>query len=433
MTETDADFGMKSAVLSGLSLPKSDILQQTQHLCPVGNCTWDTFRSLAVCSACNDLTNRIVSKDIGLTHPLAFILDTTNAGMVVEQMTEYRLPNGLTGDNSSLMTAFGTSNATESLSFASHDTLIWSMTMINVTSNGQPFSRHARPVNVSATECGLWYCVNAYSSAIKNGNLTEIVRPGPSKRNVDSWRPTGNFYRNEIATPPPNMINYYGNNSSSVERTDLQLDEGFNISQAAIYSISKLISDTFVGNSHRGAINAYVTTTGKNLVYTPTAMQSLYKSADLEVTFASLAKSMTNNLRQNDDNGSVITGQEGTYLLLIRVRFWFLTLPAMVTSVSAGFLALVIYYTHTSDLEVWTTNALPVVALGRTSLKSSSSFVFDSTENMATEVMERKAKQEMVQFAGSRKPAELLRQLHNSDESKRFSFRQHGGYEQISD
>ena len=103
------------------------------------------------------------------------------------------------------------------------------------------------------------------------------------------------------------------------------------------------------------------------------------------------------------------------------------------TSVSTVFLALVIYYTHTSDLEVWTTNALPVVALGRKSLKNSSSFVFDSTKNMATEIMERKTKQKMIQFADSRKSDELLRQLHNSNEVKRFSFRQHGGYEQISD
>ena len=358
------------------------------------------------------------------------MLDQTNAGLVIEPVTEYQLPNGLKGDNSSLMTAFGTSIATETVSFASHDTLIWFMTMINVTRNDHPLSFDAPPVKVSAIECGLWYCVNAYTSAIRNGNLTEIVRAGPSTRNMDSWQPTGNFYRNEIATPPPNIISHH-DNSSSVERTDLQLDEGFNISQAGIYSISQLMSDTFVGdkNEYHG-INAFVTTINGNLTYIPTTMQSLYTSPNLEATFASLAKSMTNNIRQNDDDGSVMRGQMGIYLLLIRVRFWFFTLPAVVIFIGAVFLAIVIYYSYASDLEVWTTNALPVVALGRT-ISSNSSSVFDATENMRTrvEVMERKAKQEMVQFGG--KSDEALRELQLPKSSS--SFRQHGGYDRITE
>lgn len=415
-TETDADFDMKSAVLSGLSQPDAYISQQTQHSCPVGNCTWDTLRSLAVCSTCNDLTNQIVRKDMGETSPLAVYLSRTNPSSWVMHVIEYQLPNGLKGDSSILMTAFGTSNLTESISFASHDTLIWSMTMMNFTGDDQPSSIDPPPVTVSAIECGLWYCVNAYTPAVKNGNLTEIVRPSPSKRNVDSWQPiTGSLNDHGITTPPP--INYDGI-TSSVERTDLQLDEGFNISQAAVYSISKLMNDTFAVPPRSDGINAYVLKSDNN-TYIPTVMQSLYNSHDLNATFASLAKSMTNSIRQNDDDDSRMKGKAGKYLLLIRVRFWFLTLPIIVTLVGAVFLGTVIRYTHTSDLEVWTTNALPVVAFGRTL-----DFSFDA-ENMRAEAMEKKAKEKMVQF-------------EKSDELRHFpqktsSFRQHGGYDRITD
>ena len=48
-----------------------------------------------------------------------------------------------------------------------------------------------------------------------------------------------------------------------------------------------------------------------NLTYHSTAMQSLYHSQDLEQTFASLAKSMTNHIRQNSDNKTVVYGYEG--------------------------------------------------------------------------------------------------------------------------
>lgn len=417
MTKADADFGMKSAVLSGLSQADAYISQQNPHFCPSGNCTWDTFMSLAVCSACNDVTNRVVTKDMGVTVPLAIDLDTTNPGLLQMHVIQYQLPNGLRGDRTTLMTAYGTGNLTESISFGSHDTLIWSMTMMNFTGD-HSVAVDSPPVKVSAIECGLWYCVNAYTTAIKNGNLTEIVRPGLSKRNMDSWQPTGNSFRNILITPPPKTINY--DLTSSVQRTDLQLDESFNVSQAAVYGISQLMKDTFAVTRH-DKINAFALW-GETNTYVPTVMQSLYNSPDIEATFASLAKSMTNNLQQNDDNSSVITGQAGTYVLLIRVQFWFLTLPAIVTVAAAVFLVTVIYQTNRSKLEVWRTNALPVVALGRTIGLSA----FDTTENMRVKEMERKAKKEIVQFGKSDEP---LRRLSG----KTLSFRQHGGYEPITE
>lgn len=404
MTETDADFGMKSAVFSGLSQPDAFISQQNQHSCPSGNCTWDTFSSLAVCSACKDLTNRIVTKDIGLTTPLEIDLATTNPGSMLMQVTEYRLPNGLTGDSSILMTAYGTGDPTESISFASLDTLIWSMTMMNFTGQNYSAWHESVAISVSAIECGLWYCVNSYTPAIKNGNLTEIVLPSASKRNMDSWQPTGQLLSENFVTPPSNSINYDGI-TSSVQRSDLQLNQGFNISQAAVYGISKLLNDTFTVPSGGRKINAYALWgQGHKNTYIPTAMQSLYSSPDLEATFATLAKSMTNNMRQNDDNGSVITGKAGTSLLLVRVQFWFLVLPVVVTFATAVFLATVIYHTHESDLEVWTTNALPVVALGRTMGPP----IFDMRENVRIKSMEKQAKEDIVEF-GKRSDEMLLR------------------------
>lgn len=81
-----ADFAMTSAILSGLW--QSDILvaQQTKHSCPSGNCTWDTFQSLTICSACIDLTDRL-TKNI-----VPYI--TTCFGYHVNLIV-YRLPNGL--------------------------------------------------------------------------------------------------------------------------------------------------------------------------------------------------------------------------------------------------------------------------------------------------------------------------------------------------
>lgn len=226
-----------------------------------------------------------------MANPLTVMLDPTNSPLMTGPVTEYRLPNGLRGDPSVLMTAYGTGNESESVSFNSHDTLIWSMTMMNFTSKYKP----TNSVKVSAIECGLWYCVNSYESTVKDGILTEIIEPAPSKREPDSWQPVAGPTSTGVVALPPNTINYDGI-SSSLERTDLQLGKGFNLSRAAIYSISDLMTATFTIKVNEQGINGYVLDIdGPN--YGPTAMQRLYNSQNLEATFASLAKSMTNNIR----------------------------------------------------------------------------------------------------------------------------------------
>lgn len=346
-----------------------------------------------------------------MTNPLSMYLDTTNPGAFLQQVTEYRLPNGLTGDSSILMTAYGTGNETESVSFTSHDTLIWSMTMMNFTVKEKPTAS----VSVSAIECGLWYCVNSYMSAVKDGNLTETIELAPSKREPDSWRPVLGPMDMGVVAPPPNTINY-DRISSSVRRTDLQLGEGFNLSQAAIYSISDLMYATFASPVRQKGINANVLAID-GTTYNPTAMQSLYNSQDLEATFASLAKSMTNNIRQNSDNNTVANGKEGKYMVLIQVRGWFLTLPVILIVGGAVFLAIVLHYTHKSKIAVWGTNALPIVALG-----GKMGPVFDDND-MRVSKMEKYAKRQLVQFP----TLEQRRDFGRANTTSRY-----GDYEMVS-
>lgn len=402
---------MKSAVFYGLTQPDSLISQQTQRSCPSGNCTWDIFTSLAVCSRCNDLTHKIEKKAPRKNLPLTEILDTTNPAAVAQQVTEYRLPNGLTGDSSVLMTAYGTGNETESISFSSYDTLIWSMTMMNFTLKEE----RTASVSVSAIECGLWYCVNSYRSVVKDGNLIETIESAPSKRKTDSWRPILEHIDSEVHAPEPTTINYDRIFSSDI-RTDLQLGEGFNLSQAAIYSISDLMYDTFTSPIRQDGINACVLALNNN-TYKPTAMQMLYNSQNLEATFASLAKSMTNNIRQNSDNNTVAKGKEGKYMVLIQARGWFLTLPVILIFGGAAFFAIVLHYTHRSKIAVWGTNALPIVALG-----GKMGPVFDDNDMRASK-MEEFAKRQLVQFP----TLEQRRDFGRADTKSRY-----GDYEMVS-
>lgn len=346
-----------------------------------------------------------------MNFPLTEYLDTTNPAAIAQQVTEYRLPNGLTGDSSVLMTAYGTGNETESISFSSYDTLIWSMTMMNFTLKEE----RTASVSVSAIECGLWYCVNSYRSVVKDGNLIETIESAPSKRKTDSWRPILEPIDSGVHSPEPTTLNYDRIFSSAI-RTDLQLGEGFNLSQVATYSISDLMYDTFTSPVRQDGINACVLALNNN-TYKPTAMQMLYNSQNLEATFASLAKSMTNNIRQNSDNNTVAKGKEGKYMVLIQAWGWFLTLPVILIFGGAAFFAIVLHYTHNSKIAVWGTNALPVVALG-----GKMGPVFDDNDMRASK-MEEFAKRQLVQFP----TLEQRRDFGRADTKSRY-----GDYEMVS-
>lgn len=325
-----ADLGMQSAVLDGFFQSDPWISQQTPRSCPSGDCIWDTFTSLAICSGCNDLRNRVQKYE----------------GTYIEKGRSFPyerhfLPNNVSPiTDLTLMTARGTSNTTDTLSFTSLDTLIWSMTMMKFPWKDGYLKGEIDDDDTpsAAIECALWYCVNSYKSAVNNGSFTEIIQPAFSKREINSWQPFRISWIDQGVEVTPEMTGDPWTNSSQYRmfprRTDLQLGAGFNVSQGAVFSIEFLMQNTFTMRNHDPGIpkNTFPFNDGVNAAaarplyssgpnyYDPPAMQILYESQDLAATFATLAKSMTNCIRQNSDNNTVINGKEGKYLVLFRIR-----------------------------------------------------------------------------------------------------------------
>ena len=382
-----ADFAMTSAVLSGLWQSDTLVAQQTKHSCPSGNCTWDTFQSLAVCSACIDLTDRL-SRNI-----VSYIPTCDGGGSF--NLTVYRLPNGVGLTNLwkgkppvAWMVGFGTANGSQSISFGSKDTLIWSMTMIRIL---EPEAKWPSS-SVTAAECGLWYCVNSYDSEVKDGNLREVVSSAPSTRSHNSWQWSTHLWESywndfnlQENSKGPETLSY---GKFSIENvTDLQLGDGFNVSQEAVYGISNFMNTTFtrspddddltgaenamnncfLGNSTSvlvQGINTFFGHDDDHEIHTSTAMPFLYHSQDLNATFATLAKSMTNSIRENSDENLVMTGKAGTLHVVYQVHWEYLILPIFLVFANAVFLVIVIYHTRKSGLAVLCTGAVPTVGLG---------------------------------------------------------------------
>lgn len=195
-TVADADYCMQAAIFNGLTHSADEIMRPIQFTCPSGNCTWDLFESLAVCSICNS-----VSEDISVirseadpkTVPLLLTLESSNSAAVGETVTFY-LPNGhlidsyeLYDASSLLMTTYGTGNKNETVKLQNAHNLLWGMSFLRVT------NQEVMPwpdVDLEATECGLYYCVKQYNATISNGTFLETEEEVASaSRAVDSWMP----------------------------------------------------------------------------------------------------------------------------------------------------------------------------------------------------------------------------------------------------
>ena len=115
--------------------------------------------------------------------------------------------------------------------------------------------------------------------------------------------------------------------------------------------------------SDSGVLNAWAIF-HENISYSSAVMSILHHSQDLNVTFATLAKSMTNSIRENSDDNLVMTGKAGVLHVMYQVRWEFLILPIILVFANAVFLVIVIYYTRKSGLTVLGSGAVPTIGLG---------------------------------------------------------------------
>lgn len=195
--ETSTPPYMQAAVLDGLSRSMSQLQAQTLYSCPTADCLWPVFNSLAVCSRCSNTTSqitRIPGNSIDLYR--AFAAQYGVGGMLGDNATAFRLPTGqfianmdgymedTTGPNGAppcLMSASGTGIPSKTLSLQESNTLIWSTNILAIAPLHDQFNITTTvegkwpDMPLISNECGLYWCVNQYESAVSNNTLSERV------------------------------------------------------------------------------------------------------------------------------------------------------------------------------------------------------------------------------------------------------------------
>ncbi|KAF5497715.1 hypothetical protein CGCS363_v007756 [Colletotrichum siamense] len=407
------DFGALASIWSGFSTLGSVEAQTPSFSCSSGNCTWTPYASLAVCSACNDISQHII-KSTGKTNvsvgaeddtltmvnyvasfsPIAVpSINTTYTRYDIKEL-KMNISNidsaGLAairgkdlGFTNTELTAKATSQPSETLSFQDFKTLIVSFAMIAANQEFRENGQHWEDSSVSAQECALYFCTNIYQSDIVQGDLRETILGTHTDRNLDSFLAKDPQYAASSKWYNANTSYTLYHGKTDMNRTDLQmfiskehyhtstgLDVGqdlkFNISQNAAESITGLFMNEFARRASPLATKQLVYPAVGTVGTTsqPHVIDSLGTSKNLTATFETVAASMSKYIRDLSLETEPNEGETQNWIVFIRVEWGFLSLPIAALLGGCLFCLLSIVETKRLGLPAWRGSSLAGLAHG---------------------------------------------------------------------
>lgn len=344
------DLSMSAAILDGLSGSMSAIQQRLPFTCPSENCRWEPYETLAVCSHCIDVSFLLsrTTQDLTLTTNQNFILSGVTpsgweATKKIVPWSVWRLPSinyidlhldypKLPEDDPGFATKLVT--LVQDASSLSYDALPIREMFITSVAMIQNRGSVVEPL-IRAQECSLQLCGRSISSEVINGVLTEHTEFIASTKEVigDTFI-VGNF---SILQDDAKRI--------SNGLLEILVEESINVTQT---------------NTTGYAIT---TRSGELWDVSPAAMQSVYNAADdLNSLFERLATSMTNNLRVNDANATMVKGTSA--MTVYTIRWPWIALPLSMMVASCFLLLFTMSSTRKRDMPLWKCSSLPVLKCG---------------------------------------------------------------------
>jgi hypothetical protein len=178
--ESDTGLPINGALYNGFFSSGQAGDSNPSFNCPTGNCTFDPYYSVGICSHCDDITSQVaVSKDCDVCR-------IANSGYQGDTCTQ-SLPNGnltitqcdYAGNlfvSSTKFSADYVSSLKSPLDLSFQGTYFQAM-MYSASQKGCPgdvtpyFSNSGSCLR--AVECGLYPCVRGYNGEVKSGNFSE--------------------------------------------------------------------------------------------------------------------------------------------------------------------------------------------------------------------------------------------------------------------
>lgn len=192
----------------------------------------------------------------------------------------------------------------------------------------------SKPVNssegASAWECALSYCVNTYSTAVRDGTFEQHVKASWLNNSASHSQQSDLIYR-----PPASSINMTG-----------ECPE-FRVAHLVASAMNSFMSKTFSGS---GGINS----PRSGSVFSSDTIQALYSTQNYSARIATLATSMTNSIRQqNDSDFGIFRGHAYKTETYVHVRWAWFCYPAILVLLTAILLIGIIVENARGEIRVW--------------------------------------------------------------------------------
>lgn len=298
--------------------------------CTTGNCTWHEYSSLAVCSACADISSSLASEynPEGYDGP-SYI---------------WTLPNGMEADSADVQMITGSSGSVkyghlQHFALADVSSIYWASPM----GYGKP----------SAEECILYFCVKTYQATVSRGTFREhLVRSLP---NASTPAP--------LPTQSTHML-------PEMQRTDVSLLVG----ESGEYNNIDLTPPGVAGNYSvsnvtlvltRGWVQATLTgfvSSSEGVANVSDVSQVLYnaqKANRLPAFMDNIANSLTAQIRGVTGEKANGTTQSG--VTVVHIRWSWLTFPVVVLALALVFVATTMVLSAREHMPTWKSNTLPGV------------------------------------------------------------------------
>ena len=340
--------GFFSSGQSGDSNPSFD--------CPTGNCTFEPYYTVGVCSDCNDITSQVVvSKncDVCRTPDSGYQGDTCTQSLPNVNITITQCDyNGVLFDSSTKSSAEFISSLQPPLHLSFQGTYFQAM-MYSASQNGCPgqsasfFSKNGSCLR--AVECGLYPCVRGYNGAVNSGNFTEsLVSTEPMPLASSSFTVDYPFCFYALRVGCVSQEGTHALKAQGYSISDGQewlqyncssrVDNAKTIPDQCIYEFNYAPAQALAVNFQTGFFDGNVTEANVGFVDQVNGqvqLQVLFDSGkntleSINATMARVADFLTKYVRENGDasNSASAPGTAFQNETFLRVRWAWFTLPA---------------------------------------------------------------------------------------------------------
>ncbi|KAK4892231.1 polynucleotide adenylyltransferase [Elasticomyces elasticus] len=351
--------GLKSAMYLGIFGAEEAVTHTPA--CSSGNCTWPTFDSLAVCSACADLSDLLLVSP-GTDETAWMVTNTSEGYNSKPALSRHRWLYAPDIDDAAQIAYRAMGNHTI-LDFQS---VYW-----------PPESASDDPPS-GVFECVLYFCVKTFSAATTDGHFTETVlsfwppanTSMPEQPDIDFWRDYGNnetFHlgvaeqkKNFTLSPPDAEATY------TVDRLTFDLMQHWAQNYLFITAIYSSSGDEQPARWEIDDIagKMYIELTEQLGPNKTIQGYSVPSTAGPGRLMAQIATGLTTYMRQSEIGSLVVNGDTIFVESYVQARWYWLACPLSLLLLTLAFMLSTIFTSARRGVPTWKSSSLAVLIHG---------------------------------------------------------------------